>query len=148
MGSVLCTVKFFMNDTFCHSAIKEMELPDSLEAIGYDTFICCTSLKRLVIPSHVKEIGPWLVQAHEGFEGLNCLSPYFRIENDSLISNTNHELIACWSHAREYHIPPSVKKIGSICNDMVETVVIAPTGVEIGQDAFISCKQLKRIIQK
>ena len=142
------TVKVIKNDTFCGTAIEEIELPSALESIGYDTFIGCTSLKRLVIPEKVKEIGPWLIQAHEHFEGLTCLSPYFRIENNCLISNDDHELIACWTREKVYHIPVSVKKIGSICNDMIETIIVDSSLDMIGWDAFVSCKHLKRIIYR
>ena len=140
------TVKFMCSDTFCSTAIEDIELPDALESIGYDTFIGCNSIKRLIIPKHVKEIGPWLVQSHENFEGLTCLSPHFRIENDALISNSENSLIACWSKEREYHVPVSVKQIGSICNDMIETIIVNSPLDMIGWDAFVSCKNLKRII--
>ena len=140
------SVKYFMGDTFCYTAIEEIELPEKLEKIGHDTFFGCDSLKRLVIPAKVTKIGSWLVQAHEDFEGLTCLSPHFRIESDSLISNNNNELIACWARDKVYHIPASVKIIGSICNDMIETIIVDSPLKRIDRDAFVGCKNLKRII--
>ena len=140
------TVKHFRNDTFCRTAIEEISLPEGLETTGYDTFIDCRSLKRLVIPASVRELGPWLVQAHERFEGVECRSPHFRIENDSLISNSVNELLACWTREKVYRIPGSVKKIGSICNDLVETVVVDHPLETIGWDAFVGCKSLKQIV--
>ena len=142
------TVKHFRSDTFRNSAIEEIVLPDGLESIGCDTFIGCTSLKRLTIPHNVKEVGPWLVQAHKEFEGLVCHSPHFRIDNDSLISIRNNELIACWTRKTVYHISGSVKKVGSICNDIVETIIIDTPLEMIGRDAFVCCKSLRQIVYR
>ena len=138
------TVETFCGDTFCGSGIEEIVLPDGLTCIGHDAFICCYSLKRLTIPSAVESIGPWLVQGHKDFEGVICHSNRFRIEDDALISNKDNSLLACWTKQREYHLPASVKKVESLCNNQIETLYINPL-TEIGYEAFISCPSLKNI---
>jgi hypothetical protein len=138
------TVEAFCGDTFCESGIEAITLPEGLKSIGHDAFICCYSLKRLTIPSAVESIGPWLVQGHKDFEGVICHSSRFRIEDDALISNKDNSLFACWTKQAEYHLPTSVKKVESLCNDQIETLYINSL-TEIGYEAFISCPSLKNI---
>ena len=138
------TVEAFCGDTFCGSGIEEIILPEGLKSIGHDAFICCYSLKRLIIPSAIESIGPWLVQGHKDFEGVICHSNRFRIDDDALISNKDNSLLACWTKQAEYHLPASVKKVESLCNDQIETLHINPL-TEIGYEAFISCPSLKNI---
>lgn len=140
------SVKILFNETFCNSGIEEIILPNGLETIGNDAFLGCYGLKRLTIPSNVKTIGCWLIQAHDSFEGITCHSPYFRIEDDCLISNDNDKLIACWSKSKEFHLPKSVKIVGSICNDVIETIVVDSALNLVGRDALISCTRLKQVI--
>lgn len=138
------TIETFCGDTFCGSGIEEIILPQGLKCIGHDAFICCYSLKRLTIPSAVESIGPWLVQGHKDFEGVICHSNRFRIEDDALISNKDNSLLACWTKQTEYHLPASVKKVESLCNNQIETLYINPL-TEIGYEAFISCPSMKNI---
>lgn len=142
------SIRYFSNETFCDSGIEEIMLPDALESIGDDAFVGCRSLKRLTIPRNVKEIGGWLVQGHAGFEGIECLSPHFRVESDCLISNDDNALIACWTKEQALHVPESVRIIRSICNDQIERVVIASPIDKIGRDAFCANPHLKEIIYK
>ena len=141
------TVETFCGDTFCGSGIEEIILPEGLKCISHDAFICCYSLKRLTIPSAVESIGPWLVQGHKDFEGVICHSNRFRIDDDALISNKDNSLLACWTKQTEYHLPTSVKKVESLCNDQIESLYIDPL-TEIGYEAFISCPSLKNIEKK
>lgn len=141
------TVGVLCGDTFCGSGIEEIILPEGLKHVGHDAFISCYNLKRLTIPSTVKSIGPWLVQGHKDFKGVICHSKSFRIEDDALISNDNDTLLACWTKQTIYHLPASVKKVRSLCNDQIETLYIDPL-TEIGYEAFISCPSLKNIEKK
>ena len=140
------TIKELCGDTFCGSGIEEIILPEGLKRIGNDAFISCYNLKRLIIPLTVESIAPWLVQGHKDFEGIICHSPRFRIEDDALISNNDNSLLACWTKQSVYHLPDSVKKVSSLCNDQIEALYIYPQ-IKIGYEALISCPSLK-IIKK
>lgn len=140
------TIQVMCSDTFCGSGIEEVSLPEGLTSIGYDAFVGCYNLKGLTIPSTVEEIGPWVVQGHKEFEGVTCYSRRYRVENDALISKSDNSLLACWSKLQEYHIPPSVKNIRSVCNDQIETLYIDCPIEEIGCEPFISCPSLKSVI--
>lgn len=140
------TVKYLCGDTFSCSGIQEISLPEGLIDIGHDAFIGCYNLRSLTIPSTVEEIGSWLVQGHKDFEGIICKSDKFRIEDDALIANEDNALIACWSKLTEYHLPGSVKKVRSVCNDLIETLYIDFPLDEIGYEAFISCPSLKNVV--
>lgn len=142
------TIKWFENDTFCSAPLRTIDLPESLEQIGDDTFICCRNLEKLVIPKKVERIGPWFVQAHDHFQGVECLSSHFRIEDEALITNYDDSLIACWSRKPHYVIPESVKHILSLCNDLIEEVEITNPSVDIGYDAFCSCTNLKVVYKQ
>lgn len=140
------TIKYLCGDTFCGSGIEEISLPEGLRYIGHEAFIGCYNLRSLIIPSTVAEIGSWLVQGHKDFEGIICKSDKFRIEDDALIANEDNALIACWSKSTEYHLPGSVKKVRSVCNDQIESLFIDYPIDEIGYEAFISCPSLKNVV--
>lgn len=140
------SIRYFQSATFCGSGLEEITLPEGLEQIGRDTFVTCRSLKSITIPRGVKKIGPWFVQGHAGFEGVESLSPHYRVESECLISNDDDGLIACWSREAVWHVPKSVRNIYSICNDQIETIVIDNDIKEIGYDAFCACPNLKEVI--
>ena len=138
------TIKEFCGDTFCGTSLEEIFLPEGLTRIGHDAFINCYHLKHLTIPSTVESIAPWLVQGHKDFEGVVCHSEKFRIEDDALISNKDNSLLACWTKQKVYHIPASVKKLRSLCNNQVESLCI-DSSVQICFEALVSCPSLKNI---
>lgn len=140
------TVQHLLGDTFCASGIDTIILQDGLKSIGANAFVNCRNLKSLTIPASVLEIGPWLVQGHNSFEGINCKSAAFRIENEALIQNEDNSLLACWTKSSVYHIPTSVRNVKSICNDLIEVLYVDYPLYEIGYEAFICCPGLKKII--
>ena len=140
------TIKYFNGDSFAGSGIEEIDLPVGVERISHDAFVGCQSLRRLVIPMNVMHIGPWLVQGHKDFEGVECLSPHFRVEDECLISNEDDALIACWTKNCVFHIPHSVRNIYSICNDQIEKLIIDHPIEKIGYDALCFNPNLKEIV--
>ena len=140
------TVQHLLGETFCASGIVTINLPEGLKTIGYDAFINCKNLRSLTIPTSVYEIGPWLIQGHNNFEGIICKSERFRIEDEALICNEDNSLLACWTKSSVYHIPASVKNVKSICNDQIEVLYIDYPLDEIGYEAFICCPNLQKIV--
>lgn len=140
------SVRYLCGDTFCGSGIEEIVLPEGLESIGCDAFVNCRALKRLTVPQSVKEIGGWFVQGHANFEGVECLSPHFRVEAECLISNDDDSLIACWTKDKVFHVPQSVRNISSICNDQIESLVIDYPIDHIRYDALCANPNLKEVI--
>ena len=140
------TVQHLMGDTFCASGIEAINLPEGLKTIGYDAFINCRNLRSLTIPTSVHEIGPWLLQGHKNFEGINCKSQMFRIEQEAFIFNEDNSLLACWTKSSAYHIPASVKNVKSVCNDLIEVLYVDYPLDEIGYEAFICCPNLQKIV--
>ena len=140
------TIKYLNGECFADSGIEEIDLPECVTRIGDDAFVGCRSLRRLVIPKNVQHIGPWLVQGHKDFEGVECLSPHFRVEDECLISNEDDALIACWTKNCVFHIPPSVRNIYSICNDQIEKLIIDHPIEKVGYDALVANPNLKEIV--
>ncbi|MCF0220142.1 MAG: leucine-rich repeat domain-containing protein [Muribaculaceae bacterium] len=140
------TITYLNGECFADSGLEEIDLPEGVTRIGDDAFAGCRSLRRLVIPKNVRHIGPWLVQGHKDFEGIVSLSPHFRVEDECLISNEDDALIACWTKSSVFHIPSSVRNIYSICNDLIETLIIDHPIEKVGYDALIGNPRLKEIV--
>jgi len=137
------TLEWIEDTAFYGNGFKEVILPEGLLFIGEDAFRDCRHLERLVIPSTVKDIIPWTVSSNKYFQGIDCHSPFFRIEQDALIRNEDNTMLCCWSKRKEYTVPKSVRNLAGFSSYYVEKLIAHEPINNLGYDCFCGCKKLK-----
>lgn len=127
--------------------LKNIVLPKSLKKIGAFAFRGCESLVELTIPASVEEVeaNPFV-----GCTNLNLKSESkrFVVEDDFLIDNETHTLVACLSNSCDVVIPNSVKYIGAVALGMrsnLQKVSIPDSVTFIDQCAFKGCSALENV---
>lgn len=123
-------------DLFCYAdAVTELNLPESLEEIGYAAFDGF-GIQTLKLPKNLKRIGD------EAFEG--CSMTEF-IWPDALESIGDHAFAYC-SQLRELILPDTLKSMGqyafSGCSQLREFIL--PDSIQdLGSYAFSNCNSLE-----
>lgn len=128
---------------FARSSINKITIPDGVEKIGYASFLNCSNLTDLAIPSSVKtiELG--------ALDGTGFINNFKEIEdgNDFLIVGDGI-LVNYKGFGGNVVIPNGVKKIGpgvfeGISN--LKSVEIPETVTDICEDAFNGCRDLQKV---
>lgn len=133
-------------ELFYGSGIESIEIHQNIKEIGYWAFWGCKHLKRLIIPESVTHIGYGIVSAHEGFEGIECHSKGYHVENDALIDDERQELLCCWTHQKDYIVPDGIKRIADFGgNPYVETITVKQFVELTTSDTFASDINLQKI---
>lgn len=121
------------------SSLTSVTIPSSVTTIGYDAFSGCTSLTTITIPNSVTEIG------HGAFEGCASLSSVALPNNLTRIEDITFSL--CTS-LTSISIPNSVASIGmgafKGCTGL-ESVTIPNNVTSIGNLAFDGCTGLTSV---
>ena len=121
--------------------LESIELPVGLESIGEMTFNNCTSLKKLRIPSTVKEIGT----GHSLIEGCDNLT---EIQIDDGITTLGWNVFMNCDGLKSVVIPASVKMIGETafanCKNL-STVKMSAGLEKIYDGTFMNCASLTNI---
>lgn len=130
---------------FCATGLEEAVLPEGLKGIGEDGFCNCPNLRRVVLPSTVERVGPWLASASPVFEGVVSRSPHFYVENDALICADSGALLCCWSREKNYTVPAGVRRILGFSNRFVEEICVGQPLEGVGWDAFCNCGALRKV---
>ena len=128
---------------FARSALKEIQIPDGVTAIGYGAFYHCDSLTDVSIPDSVTQIEgnafaktPWIQNAMRS----SASYPYLVVGDGILLAYDGNDSVV--------NIPAGVKRIALECfrDHMGITAVNLPDSlIEIGENAFAGCKNLKTV---
>lgn len=131
--------------------IEEINLPDSLESIGFGAFKN-TQIKSIRIPASVKTMtgNPFSGACRLNQIELDSNNNYFCVENGVLFNKTKTVLIAYLQKSQDsvYVIPSSVVEIadGAFSNANGLKKIIASKSLKlIGASAFAYCVNLKEI---
>ena len=147
---------------FEYGAIETIEIPDTVQSIGMQAFVWCSSLKRVVIPEGVTSIGESTFWGCESLEELilpstlKTIGPENFYRCDSLKQLvipegvTSIGELAFWDCGglEEIAIPSSLttlsKDVFNGCSNL-HTVHLPETLTTIGEDAFSYCSSLTSI---
>lgn len=127
---------------FARSGLKEINIPDGVETIGYAAFYHCDSLQNVTIPDSVKEIGA------SAFENTPWIKNFANQAGQDFLIVGDGILIAYSGADGVVNIPEGTKKIaaGVFKDHMGITAVYLPDSLEsIGEEAFAGCRNLKII---
>lgn len=131
---------------FSESGIKEIIIPESVEAIEYGAFLSCTSLEKVTISDKVSDIGT------KAFTGTPWINNWLKKADDSGDSDFlivgDGILLAYRGTAADVVIPDEVKQIGAeVFKEHTEivSVQIPESVTKICAEAFRDCSSLKKI---
>lgn len=135
-ASLLCPVER-TNGAFKNcKRLKEVEL-ENIEVIGAFTFSECTSLRKIIFRSPVKQIEYCAFQACDSLEQIDIPEGCIEIGGFSKCSNL-----------KRISIPKSTKIIRDYAFENCENInsIIIPKGVEeLGEKSFSGCTRIKEI---
>ena len=135
-ATVVATYKTFEE---CEN-LCSVELPDTIEMIGFSTFNMCSSLVQINMPKQLKYIGP------VGF--LGCVSME-SLEFPETIKGLGYYSFYCCNKLEEIYIPSCLKDLSTgsfIGCSSLKKVYIANGVKEIGEAAFGACDALTTVI--
>ena len=137
-------------EAFCYTALTELDLNTGLEYIGESAFRTDSSIgsglsvKNIVIPDSVTEIGDYAFSVDKDYEGVH-------IESVKLGSGLKDIGIRAfeYNHISELTIPASVETIGerAFYSNSELTDITVESGsslVSVGESAFRYCPKLKK----
>lgn len=132
---------------FARSGLAAIDIPDSVETIGYGAFYSCENLEEVKIPDSVTSIetkafadtpwlGNWLNGGNDAGDGSD-----FLIVGDGI-------LLAYRGNKAKVTIPESVKQIGSEAfkgHEELEEITVPETVERINAEAFRNCSSLMTV---
>lgn len=130
-----------MNTLFPNSyqKIEVLELSEGAEKLGAMNIVCCTNLKRIVMPSSVAEIEALALPKNRDIEIEFSEGGNFHWVGDILVKNENNEMVFAYELPDEFAIPAGIEVVGAQAlayHGNITTLVI-PEGVKrVEKDAF------------
>ena len=120
--------------------LKQVEFPNSLERIGYNSFRSCTSLEEISIPEGVKSIG----ESAFMYSGLKKVDL-----PDTVVDIDDYAFMEC-IHLSEINLPKNIENIGRWCFDNTDYLLDMESdeyGCKYVGDILLGCtgKGAKRI---
>ena len=121
------------------SIIRRVILPETIETIGYRTFVTCESLRQINLPKGLRVIGS------EAFNG--CKQLQIDAWPDSLRTIGDDAFAGC-SSLGEVALPERLESIGRCAFNYsgVTAVCLASRRVKLGDGVFRHCDRLKSVI--
>lgn len=120
---------------------------DAFSPPNFDDCLCWNYIKKITIPSSVKNIGrnPFLFCKAQ----ITCNSPFFKVENNALLTSDGKHLVGYFgSNETSYEVPEGIVSIGD--NAFLHQCLLSiklPSSLEsIGESAFEDCVYLENIV--
>lgn len=123
-----------------HSELKEVNLPDSLEEIGFSSFSRCVNLNKINLPKNLTRIGP------EAFKFCKSLK---HIEFPENLYKIGQDAFRCCEGLESISIPDSVLTIGTLAFgncDGLKSIKLPKHLTRISSSCFNDCNNLSEII--
>lgn len=123
-----------------HSELKEVNLPNSLEEIGFSSFSRCVSLNKINLPKNLTGIGP------EAFKFCKSLK---HIELPENLYKIGQDAFRCCEGLESISIPDSVLTIGTLAFgncDGLKSIKLPKHLTRISNSCFNDCNNLSEII--
>ena len=133
------SVKRIGEGAFRDCSLREITLPESLESIGYQSFIRCRDLKSINIPDSVENIEDWAFSQNSSLEQAHL--------PDGLLSIGEFAFSSCVS-LREINIPLNIKELPVFIFGNCEklTSIHIPENItKVGSQAFTACTSLSSV---
>jgi len=142
------------------TSLSSILIPDTVSNIENEAFLDCSSLKKIVLKDNVITIGSGvfagcsLLEQVELPSGLTVIPDYLFSDCKSLSSFSIPKSIRkigerafAGASLTKLEIPSNVKSIDEYAYEQCEelTEVYVPTGTQLGEGVFSSCKKLKTI---
>ncbi len=128
---------------FARSNLSRADIPQGVTNIGYGAFYHCAYLREVSIPSTVVSIAP------KAFAESMWLKSWLAgTGKEEYLIVGNGILLAYRGDGGNISLPETVKRIAPEAfagNDSIESVYIPDSVIEIGEDAFCGCKELKHV---
>lgn len=130
------------------TAIKHINIPNTVKTLERYAFSDCSSLQHLTIPSSMEniEVNPFF---NNGILELKSDSPHFVIENEMLIDKRNNCLISYLGNKKIPSIPNWVNIIGDeafVDCDYIQQIAIPNSVTSLGYMAFGGCCSMLQVI--
>ncbi len=123
-----------------HLELKEVNLPDSLEEIGFSSFSRCVNLNKINLPKNLTRIGP------EAFKFCKSLK---HIELPENLYKIGQDAFRCCEGLESISIPDSVLTIGTLAFgncDGLKSIKLPKHLTRISSSCFNDCNNLSEII--
>ncbi len=136
----------------CANLLK-IELPDTVERIGYMAFMGCSSLEEFKIPACLEDLGRRAFSKCSSMEGfvVPAENTRFSVDSDGVLYNGDKTVLISFPAKKagfSYSVQDGVKKIADGAFDYtydIREVKISDSVETIGGYAFFGCDNLTRV---
>lgn len=132
--------------------LEYVNIKNNLNKIGKNCFKDCPSLKSIVLPASVNSIGSGVFRGCSNLAEITVdpKNKWYK-SLDNVLFNKNKSTIICYPaklSAKKYAIPDSVTEINdwAFCAAPIEQIDIPDSVCTIGEGAFYSCTELKKVV--
>jgi hypothetical protein len=120
---------------------KQIEIPKGVEKIGKDAFYSCANLRKIVMPSTLKELEGRIFYDCDKLEEIDMSKVH-------LLKELPEDAFCNWKNVKQIEIPEGVEKIGKDafyrCANL-RKIVMPSTLKELEERIFYDCDKLKEI---
>lgn len=134
----------------CNS-LEKVDIPDAVTTIDCASFAWCEKLKDVKLPARLVDMGTWAFKGCVSLEEIEIPKNFSNVPmyyNGMTIFKTESPFIDC-TKLKKVVFQDGLKTIPANtlkwCSDSVEEVVIPDSVIQIGANAFNSCRKLNKI---